>query len=125
MGCSGSDEGEACDLAHREGTYLLVSKERPNGSCGPIVDQVVRVDNVGALPPGCTKDAPDDASPDRCEYSRSYTCALTDGGAVSFVGTTTEHDGGDRITGVSTMVVVDANGMFVCTSAYDLTFTRQ
>lgn len=100
-------------------------RERANGTCGPVADQVVRVDNPGLLPAGCSKDAPDDASPDRCEHSRSYTCVLDDGAKVSVVGTITEHDGGDKLTGVLSMTIFDPDGLFVCASAYDATFTRQ
>jgi hypothetical protein len=125
-GCSSKDDAPSCDLAHRVGTYVQHTTERAGGTCGILADQVVRVDNPGGLPPGCTKDAADSASGDRCEYDRSYTCETTNpAGAVSIVATTTEHDGGAKLTGVLSMTIRDDTGAFVCSSAYDVVFTRQ
>lgn len=124
-GCS-KDKPVACDLAHRTGTYVQHLVERAGGSCGIVADTVVRTDNPGGLPPGCTKDAADSASTDRCRYDRSYTCTVADpAGTISVVGTTTEHNGGATLTGVLSMTIKDNTGAFVCASAYDATFTRQ
>lgn len=125
-GCSGGDKAAPCDLAHRIGTYVEHVVERAGGSCGIIPDQVVRTDNPGGLPPGCTKDAADSASSDRCNYDRSYTCVTTNpDAATSVVATTTEHNGGATLTGVLSLTIRDGAGAFVCSSAYDVTFTRQ
>jgi hypothetical protein len=126
VGCSSKNDPPPCDLAHRIGTYLEHTVERAGGTCGILPDQVVRTDNPGGLPPGCTKDAADSASRDRCEYDRSYTCITTSpDAATSVVGTTTEHNGGATLTGVLSLTIRDGNGAFVCASAYDVTFTRQ
>ena len=125
VGCSGSDDKPSCDLAHRIGTYVAHFTERANGNCGPLTDQVVKIDNAAALPPGCTKDLADDASADRCRWDRNYTCVAKDGSSVKIQATTTEHDSGKTLTGVETTTLFDADGNVLCTSAYDVVFDRQ
>lgn len=123
VGCSGEDEPEPCDLAHRKGTYLQVAKER-SGDCGPLPDQVTRLD--GELPAECTLDAPDEISADQCKVSRSWTCAIASPpGSVQAVGVSTERDAGARLTGIITMTIRDGAGDYVCSGTYDVMFTRQ
>lgn len=125
-GCSDDGGGaQPCDLAHRNGTFVAHAEERAGGDCGSLPDEVVRVNDPGGLGPGCVKDLPDDASPDRCRYDRSYTCTADDGSQASFDVTTSETDGGDRFSGVLAVTLLDPNGDYVCASAYNVTYTRQ
>lgn len=127
--CSGSDEGEACDVAHRDGTYLQTFEERAGGTCGALADQVVVVDadamssNTG-VPLDCALDSPDELSADQCSITKVYTCAF-DTQTISFVGITTERDGGKRLTGTVTATAFDLDGALVCRSTYDVAFVRQ
>ncbi len=124
--CSdGGDESEPCDLAHRRGTYVQSFDERSGGTCGAISDQIVEITTGGGVPPGCGYDADDKVSKDQCDLTRRYTCPL-DGapGTVSIVAITTEHDGGDRFTGIFTSTVRNEDGSIACVSSYDITYTR-
>lgn len=124
--CSGTDnEDTGCELAHRSGTYLVHYTEHSNGDCGALPDEVARVDDALALAPGCTLDAADDVSADACQLSRSFTCAGKDGSRLVVQSTTRERDGGATLTGVFSTQLLDSSGGYVCSSAYDLRYTRQ
>ena len=126
--CSGGDDKPdvPCSGAHRTGTYIAHFVERAGGTCGPITDAVTKLDNSGALPPGCSFDDADTGSADRCTLTRSITCPL-DGvpGTVSLVAVSTEHDGGKTFTGTTTSRIKDADGRLQCVSTYDCTWSRQ
>lgn len=128
VGCSGADEGEPCDLAHRDGTYVQSFSERDGGTCGELSDQVVILsDGMGStsgVPQNCAEDAPSELSADQCSLTRAYSCEF-DGTIVSFVGVTTERDGGARLVGTVTSTVFNPDGSMSCRSTYDVTFTRQ
>lgn len=121
--CSDDAGAVDCSKAHRSGTFLAKFTEREGGSCGPIPETVARLD-ADTLLEGCELDAPDDWSADECTLTRSYTCPL-DGapGSASFVAVS--HESADGFEGTSTARVYDTAGALVCTSTYDVTWTRQ
>jgi hypothetical protein len=124
--CSGSDEGEPCDLAHRDGTYLLRYQARDGANCGELPDTVVRLDADAPLSPECSLDAPDDVSGDQCDFTRSFTCATADpDGTVQGVAITKERGGGAQLVGLYTVTIRDAAGEYVCSGTYDMSAVRQ
>lgn len=130
VGCGGSD-GESsftCSPAERSGTYLLTYTER-SGDCGPIPEQLGRLDDAEALPEECMLDAADRWSEDACKLERAYTCAedgVEPGASGSWVAVTTQaDDSGGRITGTVTVRILGADGVQLCRSTYDITASRQ
>lgn len=111
-------------MAHRDGTYVQRSTRR-SGDCGDLPEQVVRIDDPHGLPANCALDAADEVSADQCKLSRSYTCTFDDGGSGSLTAITSEHDGGETVSGVLSMRLYDAAGGVRCVGSYDTTFTRQ
>lgn len=129
VGCSGEDEPEPCDIAHRDGTYVQSFDERPGGTCGPLSDQVVAIDadamsSSTGVPLDCALDAPDELSADQCSVTRAYSCNF-DGTTVSFVGISKERDGGARLEGTVTGTVFSPDGSLSCRSTYDVLWVRQ
>jgi hypothetical protein len=126
LACSGSDEAEPCDVAHRNGTYLQSFRERPGGTCGPLSDQVTVLSGLEGPGGSCVLDAPDQVSSDQCKLTRQLSC-VTDGvdGSQSAVAVSTEKDSGDRIEGTFTIRVFDGGGALVCASTYDTVAVRQ
>ena len=129
-GCSGGDDKpEPCSLAHRDGTYLQSFTEHPGGTCGPLQDQIVKLDAsagtaMTGVPINCALDSADEVSSDQCKLTRAYTC-MNSTGSGSVVAISTEQDGGATITGTSTTTLFDLNGMVRCRSTYDIRFVRQ
>lgn len=129
-GCGG-DDGEAaleCSRSDRGGTYLLEYSER-SGDCGPLPDALSRLDDAEAVGEGCRLDAPDRWSADSCRLERAYTCeepGVGPGVTSSSVAVTEQRDGsGDRLTGLLTIRLRDADGRVLCSGTYDVTATRQ
>jgi hypothetical protein len=129
--CSGSEgsEPEACDLAHREGTYLRTYVEHSMGTCGALrSDLVVIKGGFLGIPDGCALDEPSRASADGCEITTAFTCPFEDDGTAttsSFILTIRESDGGAWITGALQARFHDDAGALVCASLYDVEYERQ
>jgi hypothetical protein len=129
--CSSSSDATVlpshCDISDRMGTYLDHYAERSGGTCGAIPDQVGRVDGPSGLPEGCALDGDDRVSENGCKLERTYTCDFpADGVIASYTGVTQAEDAGaNRLIGILTVRVSDSSGSFLCSSTYDLTFTRQ
>jgi hypothetical protein len=130
VGCSGGptdddDEPIQCSMSERTGVYLLEWTEL-DGTCGPIPDELVRIDPASPLPDGCTLDAPDTVSPDECTLERSATCTDTTGLYLRSVSTTTqENDDASLVTGLVTVDVRNPDGSAACLSTYRLRYVRQ
>jgi hypothetical protein len=134
LGCSGSsgdddDPGStkptSCVAGESTGTYLVHFVER-SGDCGSLNDRLIRVDDSG-LESNCTEDAPTVLSNNDCKVESAVTCIdeSTDQ-RVSQVSVLEELEaGGEKLGGTTTFTVRDAGGMFLCSSTYDVTFTRQ
>lgn len=123
IGCAGEDEVDApteCDRDDRRGTYLVEFDER-DGNCGPVPDQVSRID--GDNPAGsaeCVLTEEDRWSRNNCRLERSYICALN-GYTYEYIGFTDSNADGSELTGLMEVTVDDG----LCTSTYDVTWTRQ
>lgn len=125
VGCSGADEAEPCDLAHRDGTYLLSYTERSGGTCGELPDVVGRAD-PDSISDGCMLTEPDDVSADQCTLTRSLVCTVQNpDGAIYGIAVTKESGGGARLEGIYTMTIRDAAGELVCLGTYDVVAVRQ
>jgi hypothetical protein len=132
-GCGGSgnddsDEALTCSRTDRAGTYLMQFSERA-GDCGPIPEQLGRIDDATALPAGCTLDAADRWSDADCTLERAYTCdepGVGPGVTSSSIAITTQQDqGAESLTGTLSIVVRDSDATQLCRSTYDVTGTRQ
>jgi hypothetical protein len=126
---SEDDEPFTCSQSDRAGTYLMHLDERPNGTCGPASDELVRLDGSGGIGDTCAFDAPDTWSADQCRLDRSITCC--DGGfCTTVVGFTEQQDEtGSEISGVLTLRIqeIGLSGTVIdgCASTYDVTAARQ
>lgn len=124
----GGDAATACDRSDRSGTYLLQFTER-SGDCGPIPEQLGRLDDAEALLEECALDAPDRWTEGDCKLERAYTCAedgIEPGASSSWVAVTTQaDDSGSRITGTVTVRVSDARGVQLCRGTYGFEASRQ
>jgi hypothetical protein len=128
-GCGGSDdEPVECSRTDRSGTYLVQMTET-SGNCGPIPDQLGRLDDAEALPAVCAHDAADRWSDGDCKFERAYSCledGVGPGYTSSSVAVTEQQDSdGGSFTGLVTITVFDAAGAVACKSTYELTATRQ
>lgn len=127
-GCGATNDEDgpvSCDPADRTGAYVIHYTERPNGSCGPMPDEVARIDGGGGIADGCTLDAPDTWSADQCRLDRSVTCCEPPV-CLSVVASTEQVDAsGATISGVTTVTILNDLSQDGCISTYDLTATRQ
>lgn len=131
LGCSGSgedDESFTCAQTDRQGTYLVQLTEL-SGDCGPIPEQLGRLDDPTALPNTCSLDAPDRWSNGDCKLERSYSCEEPGIGAgvtsQTIAVTDQADDSGSHITGTVTLRVLDVDGTQLCRSTYDFDAIRQ
>lgn len=123
-GCAGADEGSEepleCDPDDRRGTYLVEFDER-DGNCGPVPDQVSRIDGESVTGSAeCVLTEDDRWSRNDCRLERSYVCALN-GYTYEFIGFTDSNADGSELTGLMEVTIDDG----LCTSTYDVTWTRQ
>lgn len=129
VGCGGEGEaGFTCSAAERSGTYLMTFSER-SGDCGPIPEQLGRLDDAEALPEECTLDAPDRWSEGECKLERAYTCeedGIEPGATSSWIAVTSQaDDSASRITGTVTVRILGADGVQLCRSTYGFSASRQ
>jgi hypothetical protein len=127
--CGGDgDAATACERSDRSGTYLMQFSER-SGDCGPIPEQLGRLDDAEALLDGCALDAPDRWTEGDCKLERAYTCAedgIEQGASSSWVAVTTQaDDSGSRIIGTVTVRISDAGGAQLCRGTYEFSASRQ
>lgn len=125
-GCSGGDDEPACNVMHREGTYLMHATAKAGATCATPPDHITRFSASDAemAGEGCMYDEPNSWSADECSLTESTTCELSDG-TLSLVGISHERDGGNKVTGTVSIQVHDVTGELVCSGTYDVTWTRQ
>ncbi len=108
---------------------MLELEEREGGSCGPIPDQLGRLDGGGGLDDVCVFDAPDVWSSGDCKLERAITCEepdLGDGVTASYIASTTQTDSdGDVLESIMTLTVHNPDGSLLCKSTYEGAATRQ
>lgn len=129
VACGGEDDSLVCNQGDRVGTYLAVFSERNMPlPCGPLPDQLGRIDSQD-LPDGCVFDASDRWTENDCKLERAYTCESDDigpGYTTEWIAVTTQdNSSGSRISGVVTIRALDASGVALCASTYDVVATRQ
>jgi hypothetical protein len=128
LGCGGEDDEISCSSDERSGTYLSTFTEQ-SGNCGPIPEQLGRLDDAEALPDTCALDAEDRWSEAECKLERAFTCeepGVGEGVTAAYVAVTeqTDEDGGS-LTGTLTVTVFEPDGSVMCKSTYRTTIERQ
>lgn len=119
-----------CDATKdRIGTYLLHYQERAGGTCGAQQDSLVRLESSGAvMAPGgtCALTVAPTVSNGGCTLTNTIDCTHADGNAESGTAETTQQDdSGSVITGVYDVTIFTPDGATLCSSLYDMTYTRQ
>lgn len=120
-GAEESAEPITCDRDDREGTYL-VEYDETDGNCGPVPDGLVRLGETDPVPDPdvmCTATADDRWSRRECRVESSFDC-LIDGRVYSYVAVLDSNEDASVLSGPMSITVDD-----VCTSTYDVTWTRQ
>ena len=115
----GDDEPPlVCEPSDREGTYLM-SFVVMRGDCGELADQIVKIEDVDALPESCKFDVDDEWTERDCKLKRYYTC-VTDLGTSKWTSVTEQHDEGATVlTGV---VTVKLSGEQPCMGTYSVRY---
>lgn len=131
--CSDNDGGggggeygvpnEINECATPHATYLLSCSERPSGTCGPVQDRLMNIDDPVIVSARCDSISQENctARASNCRHTAEvggYTCGLKE----TYV-TTFQPDGSSATSIVSDWIECD-DGSF-CSSTYDCTMTRQ
>lgn len=102
-------------------SYRVNFAER-QGNCGPIAETVTAPTNTGGPPdPNCTDRTT--VSADQCTVAVDRTCRVATGEDVTFRGPVHWNKDGSIGTGTVQEVVV-RGGAAVCTSTYDVSYTK-
>lgn len=136
FGCGGSDKAPTpgvdftCDASkERVGTYLMHMAERAGGDCGPVKDSLVRIgDGIASTSAGgqCVAVAPPTTSEGGCKIETTARCMQPDGTVTNTVGESVQDTAdGSRMSGIADITVSDASGAILCSSTFDVTYTRQ
>ena len=121
-GCGG---GLVCDLSTTTGIFNVTAEERSGGTCGPLPDTQVYVEDLFAGPDGWTcSTVSDERSEDDCEIEGVVDCDLPDGRTVRTIFDLTQT-GPDTAESRTTYQFRDAQGFQLCASTYDMAFSRQ
>lgn len=120
--CSGSDESEPCDLAHRQGTFV-VHYEVESGDCGLLPDEVATITDPHSAG-DCDLVSPDTWSSDECTNKRHISCPGSDGSTLEMITELTEHSG-DSYSGTLSTTLRDPKGIPLCSGRYRVTFERR
>jgi hypothetical protein len=125
--CGCGEDELTCSQSDRDGTYLAETSER-SGTCGDAGSMLVQMDNGSeVVETGCTTDY-ERWSDGNCTNESSVTCeSPADNIVVVGVGVVTQEDsGGESFSGIMTMTIYElSSGALLCTSTYDVTYTRQ
>lgn len=120
--------GFECALEERQGTYLMSLEESPGGTCGPVSDMVVVLnDEASSFGVGCVIES-QSISEDQCQLHSQITCVDSGNRLVTEVSGTTlqEAAGADQLSGVMTFHFRDLDtGVSLCTSTYNVVYLRQ
>jgi hypothetical protein len=126
LAACGDDGPLECSQDDRRGTYLLRHSEMSGGGCGPVGDQLARLDgdNVGE---GCIVNH-ERWSENDCKLERTMTCVYEadDGRAVITAVSEQKDEEGESITGVlDVSLYTHSTGEFLCSSTYRMSGERQ
>lgn len=106
--------------AARHGSYTVRYHERPNGGCGPVPDTVFNADDPSAGS-GCVWRVMSEVG---CTSESSATCPTAQPGtSADITGHVDWSEDGREGHGVGTFTLTNAAG-FICSSTYDLTYTK-
>jgi hypothetical protein len=126
-GCSSDDSSEASSGVQNEvnacatkgSTYLSQYVEHAGGTCGPIADEIINIDDPAITAATCAS-----VTQENC-VGRGTACKSSGNGcsqSLSYM--TTFASDGSSAASVMTIKVSCADGSH-CTSTYDATMTRQ
>ena len=134
LACSSSSSNKpftACAIGELHGTWRISYAEQPNGSCGPIPDEMAVIETTAqamaaqmmAVKGGCTFQA-ETISPDKCRLDTSFTCPLK----APYQGTSRwagylKQTSTTTLEGPLTLDVAGSGG--ACRSTYEVTYVLE
>ena len=127
LGCSAADDGDSKpdgvrnqinDCATRGASYLNTFQEHSGGTCGPIPDRVVNIDDPAITASTCSS-----VTQENC-VARATACKYSDGGC-DFTETymTTFAQDGSSAAATASIWIECSDGSY-CSSTYDVTMRR-
>lgn len=121
-GCGG---GLVCDLSDAAGVWSVSAEERSGGTCGPLPDTQAYVDDLFAGPDEwICETLQDERSEDDCEIQGVVDCDIPDGRTMRTIFDITQT-GATTAESVTSYQFRDAQGLQLCASTYDMSFSKQ
>ena len=123
-GCGGGSGGANMSCAPRSGSYKSHFVER-DGYCGPIPDTVVVIGGATAQQLANSCVGTQDLSTDNCTITSDLKYPLDDKYTVKTIGAVHWSVDGNSASGtVQVVQTFTSTGYFVCSSLYDVTYTK-
>jgi hypothetical protein len=123
---TGEEEPISCSKAAWTGSYRL-SYAALASSCGPIADEVGRLEAGDVVPPAgsaCTYGRAT-WSDDECNQETRWTCTTAQGTLEWSADLEQLSEDGSQLSGIATVRSLDAAGNELCTGRYHLNAARQ